>query len=657
MANIHDEAWRGNLTANRLKDYTKLDSSVIDTPGGRKSLTPLAAACYRGHPNIVQLLLNNPYCLPDVDAPSLHNRSPLFYATRYCPPQSRRLIVRALLDAGADVNACSDFADGGYTPLMNAVAYTRDKELIHMLLDHGASPFIKNSNGIDSIQMADECGLQGELLVRGERDAELKQSEVINAIVASVLLIIAYFDSVTVRGVIVGVTRKLSQDCGLLEQADGKHRELKSIKQEQVLPAQNASMYHTCCCHCRTSYTGNNRDAIQHGRTSSMNVDNQGSVNSDSSADAEPESLDASSDLLTPPPQDLVHGLQGMTYRTREPFYKVQETVHTPQDSESICASQDQLHTQYERVNTPDIDVVPHASENTSILLAENDSSDPVAPEDFETSIANNVDNLGLGKFYTNDSPIVQEIARKATLYRQDPTATLTSPEDIKRLTMLSLFRTVILCDDSKSMSWGTPKRWTVMRQVVSRICGIATRIVPDGTSLDVRFINANTPANRICSPDDMERVLGRVTPSNGTQIGRALERKILEPLVYNHLPPNSDAGTLPQPLLICIITDGSPSDNPRSLLKDNIVKCIRTLEQAQYKRGSVVFCVNQIGDDEGAAKFLGELRSQHDIADVLYCSHHRLDVKYEEFKENMALLDKWLLELLTEPIRNIVNS
>ena len=136
MANLHDDSWRGTLTEDRLKRY--LVNSKIDSLGGPKNITPLAAACWQGHLAVVTLLLDNPHQLADPNAPSPPGRTPLFYATKFSPKTDRAAIVHALLKAGASPNAGSD-VDGGNTPLMNAIAEVKDRDVVRELLDRGAS--------------------------------------------------------------------------------------------------------------------------------------------------------------------------------------------------------------------------------------------------------------------------------------------------------------------------------------------------------------------------------------------------------------------------------------------------------------------------------------------------------------------------------------
>ncbi|KIM49759.1 hypothetical protein M413DRAFT_6656 [Hebeloma cylindrosporum] len=130
------DAWDGTLTEDKLKSYLAEDPFCIDIPGSEHSVTPLAAACIRGHLDVVRLLLQyraNPNAL------STKRRTPLFYATSAIEVRDRCAIVRALLEARANVDEC--YAENGFnTPLINAITLLSDQDVVNELLNHGASP-------------------------------------------------------------------------------------------------------------------------------------------------------------------------------------------------------------------------------------------------------------------------------------------------------------------------------------------------------------------------------------------------------------------------------------------------------------------------------------------------------------------------------------
>jgi Ankyrin repeats (3 copies)/Ankyrin repeat len=206
MGNIHDDASDGTLTADLLQSYLLFDPSTIDTPGGRGSLTPLAAACRGGHLNVVRVLLDHKPNGAKPNALSINNRTPLFYATSHSPPKDRSAIVRALLDAGADVDFRFSY-DGGNTPLMNAITEVRDKDVVHELVDHGASLTATNDQGETAETLAKRFGIEQELLPKDKRHSTL--GAIIDLIVAIVMLVIAYTNNGQIKDAVNGAVKKL----------------------------------------------------------------------------------------------------------------------------------------------------------------------------------------------------------------------------------------------------------------------------------------------------------------------------------------------------------------------------------------------------------------------------------------------------------------
>ena len=159
------DAWNGTLTKDNLKSYLADDPSCIDIPGSEHSVTPLAAACIRGQLDVVRLLLRyraNPNAL------SPKRRTPLFYTTSTSEGRDRRAIVRALLEAGANVDEC--YAENGFiTPIMNAITLTSDQDVVDELLNHGASPITKDIAGHTAAMLAKGTPIEAVLSKRLER--------------------------------------------------------------------------------------------------------------------------------------------------------------------------------------------------------------------------------------------------------------------------------------------------------------------------------------------------------------------------------------------------------------------------------------------------------------------------------------------------------
>jgi hypothetical protein len=151
-----NHAWNGTLADVNLQFYLKRDgASCLDRPGGDHGFTPLAAACITGRLATVQLILQNG---ANPNALSSQKRSPLFFATSTKESRDRCAIVRALLKAGANVD--DSYAETGHaTPLMNAVAISRDRDVVMELLKHEASPNESDNTGRTPAQMGRDMGM------------------------------------------------------------------------------------------------------------------------------------------------------------------------------------------------------------------------------------------------------------------------------------------------------------------------------------------------------------------------------------------------------------------------------------------------------------------------------------------------------------------
>jgi hypothetical protein len=211
-----NDAWNGTLTADALASYLTGDPSVINTSCGDKFVTPLAAACWNGHLDVVHLLL---VAGADPNALSAQNRTPLYYATARSPPGNRSAIVRALLDAGARIDAC--YADNDfYTPLMNAIAIVSDKDVVRELVKRGASMTARNVQGQTVSMLAEGTEMEAELpkcpKLRKEEEKsndnlDPSQTErwLVNLIVALMSLFMTYIGREVVQEVVDEVVSEL----------------------------------------------------------------------------------------------------------------------------------------------------------------------------------------------------------------------------------------------------------------------------------------------------------------------------------------------------------------------------------------------------------------------------------------------------------------
>lgn len=145
--------------------------------------------------------------------------------------------------------------------------------------------------------------------------------------------------------------------------------------------------------------------------------------------------------------------------------------------------------------------------------------------------------------------------------------------------------------------------------QIISQVVSAAILFDDDGISL--RFMNwqpsqydRSVALDKIKSEDQIQNIIRQVPFQGQTPLGSHLSQKVLEPLVLQ--PARSNA--LRKPVLVIMITDGEPTETPKNLVLDHIIDARENMSRLSYGNRSVVFEIAQVGDDEGAARFLASL-------------------------------------------------
>jgi hypothetical protein len=117
---------------------------------------------------------------------------------------------------------------------------------------------------------------------------------------------------------------------------------------------------------------------------------------------------------------------------------------------------------------------------------------------------------------------------------------------------------------------------------MVTRLTRLATALVPDtniSSGVHLRFINKDdSTANDLREAAVSQRM--QFTPEGWTELGTNLEKKILQPMVYDNL---NSSGVLPRPLMILIVTDGMPSKEDEGTFRKTIMKCKGELTSKGY--------------------------------------------------------------------------
>ncbi|XDG05472.1 hypothetical protein ABKA04_005087 [Annulohypoxylon sp. FPYF3050] len=261
-------------------------------------------------------------------------------------------------------------------------------------------------------------------------------------------------------------------------------------------------------------------------------------------------------------------------------------------------------------------------------------------------------ENPVMKRFFKGNENYIKELTQKVVDLNVYASIPLSCREFLPKTINTSLYQQVLYCDDSSSMR--KHGCWKSLKFLAERITKITTRILPKYEGIMLRFINQDVDHTSSLNLEGIGKVFETMSwqrERSHTKIGTHLKSKILEPLVYSKLDPAS--GGLERPLLISIITDGMPTQEPHYEFANAILECGNKLEEAGYPRQSVKFMVGQVGTGRDAARFLDGLRRNTEISEVVHCTSDQLDAKFEEFRENEWGLDQWLIETLLSPIKD----
>lgn len=179
----------------------------------------------------------------------------------------------------------------------------------------------------------------------------------------------------------------------------------------------------------------------------------------------------------------------------------------------------------------------------------------------------------------------------------------ITTEDD--QFAFLKSFDTIFLIDDSGSMAGSC---WKEVRDVLGSIAPICTSHDPDG--VDVYFLNhrstsSGTPPQasggyyNTSSVAQIQQLFQLVRPSGATPTGTRLDN-ILRPYIksFSKDPDNT------KPINIIVITDGSPTDDPESIIVHHAKK-LDQLEAPPHQVGIQFF---QVGNDPSATEALRSL-------------------------------------------------
>ncbi|OJZ91062.1 hypothetical protein ASPFODRAFT_78101 [Aspergillus luchuensis CBS 106.47] len=173
-----------------------------------------------------------------------------------------------------------------------------------------------------------------------------------------------------------------------------------------------------------------------------------------------------------------------------------------------------------------------------------------------------------------------------------------------------SIYQQVFYCDDSSGMR--REDRWDVQKELVKKLAGVTTQLLPAGEGVGLSFVNSEVDIFPNLAVGQVKKILDSapLSPSGNTAIGTNLRSRILEPLVYSKV----SSQRLDRPLLIIITIGGYPESRAESEFVNAIIECGRKLELAGYPRRTVMFMIYQVGTSKKTSKFVRRLKDDPDL-------------------------------------------
>ncbi|KAJ9110517.1 hypothetical protein QFC20_002845 [Naganishia adeliensis] len=204
-------------------------------------------------------------------------------------------------------------------------------------------------------------------------------------------------------------------------------------------------------------------------------------------------------------------------------------------------------------------------------------------------------------------------------------------------LVKIALFDVVLYVDDSGG------ERIDDLKLIMSRVAYATSLFDQDG--IQVRFMNSRVEGNGINSEQAALNLVQQVRFSGLTPLGTQLDAKIIQPLLLGPARANQ----LKKPLLIVILTDGTPAGEPKEQVFNVIMRTNQELQRTRYGTDAVSYQFAQIGNDLKAQAFLGELDS-HPVIGGLIDSTSNYEVEQDEMMRTSGVQltpEMWLVKLL----------
>ncbi|KAG9634042.1 hypothetical protein KCU69_g19954, partial [Aureobasidium melanogenum] len=223
--------------------------------------------------------------------------------------------------------------------------------------------------------------------------------------------------------------------------------------------------------------------------------------------------------------------------------------------------------------------------------------SQPAGPAEiqaYKQSLQQTIQEKGLQAFYPPGSPMLDQIANKASMQVDRLCQQWRINKEIGNdIVKLALYDVVLYIDDSGSMKFEeNGERIKDLQLILERVATAATLFDDDGIS--VRFMNDNPPQHmveHIKTEQQISQLVSGHKFSGLTPMGTELRKKVIDGIVI----PAIRSRQMRKPVLVIAITDGQPAGEPTTAVFDTVRYAIQEASNSQYGRGAVAFQFAQV--------------------------------------------------------------
>lgn len=266
----------------------------------------------------------------------------------------------------------------------------------------------------------------------------------------------------------------------------------------------------------------------------------------------------------------------------------------------------------------------------------------------YKQTLQTTVQQKNLQSFYPPGSPILDQIANRAATQVGQLCAKWGVPKEIANdIVSLGLFDVWLYIDDSGSMQFEEKgERIKDLRVILERVAYAATLFDDDG--VNIRFMNSQPPPNYcdgVRNEQQIDQLMSQVQFKGLTPMGTELKKKVL-----NTILDQARANQLRKPVLVITITDGQPAGEPANAVFEAIKTTSAELSRTRYGASAINFQFAQVGNDEKAREFLGQLDSDPMVGNLVDCTSNFENEQVEMSRANPPVdltPDLWIIKLL----------